>query len=448
MGQAHSRSELLWQMSGYGNKGKVQEILAEGVADPNWVSLDDNSTALMVAAGSKKGDVELIRWLLDAGADVAKLDNRDNLALHHAAMRGQGDVIKALVQAGSDVNAQNRQGWSPLMNACYWCQPDAAAVLLEAGAQVDILNNEKRSVLHELCRSPLELYTCKEVEVEAPREGRRTIEELREERKRREERERHSDDSESVLRETKEAEMKKKREDELAEIACMLLDAGCEVNMHSQSYGEEDFTPLLYAAYHNHTEIALVLTQCEDQTVNLDYQGGANQWSALHWASDRGNGDMVLLLLDAGADPWRRGRRGELAADRSADHRIRTLLLNAQNKNPEATPIPTIVTTTPTPTLAPDSGSDALIQNDDDSNLATNTDGDVTLDLAPLTIHAAHENGVVTGSPLSDVNSSTENFSSTQDAASVVLGSTEDETNSRTSSESPTETPEASLVSR
>lgn len=55
MGQANSRSELLWQMSGYGNKAKVKEILAEGLADPNWVSLDDNSTSLMVAAGSKRG---------------------------------------------------------------------------------------------------------------------------------------------------------------------------------------------------------------------------------------------------------------------------------------------------------------------------------------------------------------------------------------------------------
>ena len=67
MGQANSRSEQLWQMSGYGNKAKVKAILAEGIADPNWVSLDDNSTALMVAAGSKKGrrtlDDRNSRWL-------------------------------------------------------------------------------------------------------------------------------------------------------------------------------------------------------------------------------------------------------------------------------------------------------------------------------------------------------------------------------------------------
>ena len=77
--------------------------------------------------------MELIGLLIGAGADVTRKDNRDNVALHHAAMRGDVNVIKALVEAGSDVDAQNRQGWTPLMNACYWCKPDAAAVFIEMG---------------------------------------------------------------------------------------------------------------------------------------------------------------------------------------------------------------------------------------------------------------------------------------------------------------------------
>ena len=85
---------------------------------------------------SKLGDAELISLLLGAGADVSRKDNRDNVALHHAAMRGDVEVIKALVEAGSDVDAQNRQGWTPLMNACYWCKPDAAACFIELGETI------------------------------------------------------------------------------------------------------------------------------------------------------------------------------------------------------------------------------------------------------------------------------------------------------------------------
>jgi len=336
-------------MSGYGNKAKVKAILAEGIADPNWVSLDDNSTALMVAAGSKKGDAELIGLLLGAGADVTRKDNRDNIALHHAAMRGDVDVIKALVDAGSDVDAQNRQGWTPLMNACYWCKPDAAAVFIELGATVDVLNNEKRSALHELCRSPFELYTCKEEEEDEDEEAeaaaaaaavpdspsgevpRKTLEERRAEKERKAQREAEK----RARRKAMEPTLMARREEELAEMACLLIEAGCDIDRKSQSYGDEDFTPLLYAAFHNHAEVALVLTQCEEQNVDVDYQGGENEWTALHWAADRGNAEMVQLLIDAGADPWKRGMRGELASDRAVDHQLRTILLNAQNKTPD-----------------------------------------------------------------------------------------------------------------
>jgi len=333
MGQANSRSELLWQMSGFGNKLKVKEILAEGIADPNWVSLDDASTAIMVAAGSKKGDCELIKMLVAAGADVTKVDNRDNTALHHAAMRGDPEVIKALVEAGANLDAQNRQAWTPLMNACYWCKPDAAAALIDLGANVDLLNKEKRSALHELCRSPLELYSCKideeeEEEEQSPTEGvKKTMEDLIEERRSREEKEA----ARLERMKSRSDEDKAQHEEELAEVACLLLDAGCDPDLISQSYGEEDFTPLLYAAYHNHTEVALVLTQCDKKKVDVNYQGGNDLWTALHWAADKGNVEMVQLLVDAGADPFVQSFRGELPFDRAGNEGIKTILLNAQN---------------------------------------------------------------------------------------------------------------------
>jgi len=384
MGQANSRSELLWQLSGYGNKEKVKELLAGGLADPNWVSLDDNSTALMVAAGSKKGDEEMIGLLLSAGADVTMRDNRENTALHHAAMRGVMQVIKALVDAGSEIDAQNKQGWTPLMNACYWCQPDAVAVFIELGAKVDVVNKEQRSALHELCRSPTEHYMCKaETEVDeddssivslpspvttpidtesspkdagvsadadalpdselSPTDGtqsitttgrapRPTMEERRAERERKEVKARERNEKLKAM----EPALLERREEELAEITCLLLEAGCQPDRRSQSYGEEDFTPLLYAAFHNHAQIALVLTQFEEKNVDVNYQGGDNEWTALHWAVDRGNKEMVQLLLDAGADPWRRGFRGDMPIDRAKDDQIRTILLNAQNSSADS----------------------------------------------------------------------------------------------------------------
>ena len=139
------------------------------------------------------------------------------------------------------------------------------------GAKVDLLNNEKRSALHELCRSPFELYTCnvgeeedaEDEEEEEPSVSpsgeapRLTWEERRAARERKE---RRAAERRARLEAMKPALMLR-REEELAEMACLLIEAGCDVDRRSQSYGEEDFTPLLYAAFHNHAEVALVLTQ-------------------------------------------------------------------------------------------------------------------------------------------------------------------------------------------
>ena len=137
-----------------------------------------------------------------------------------------------------------------------------------SGAKVDLLNNEKRSALHELCRSPFELYTCTVGEEEDDDEEeepvspsgeapRLTWEERRAARERKELR---AAERRARLEAMKPALMLR-REEELAEMACLLIEAGCDVDRRSQSYGEEDFTPLLYAAFHNHAEVALVLTQ-------------------------------------------------------------------------------------------------------------------------------------------------------------------------------------------
>ena len=174
---------------------------------------------------------------------------------------------------------------------------------------MDVVNKEQRSALHELCRSPTEHYMCKaETEVDeddssivslpspvttpidtesspkdagvsadadalpdselSPTDGtksitttgrapRPTMEERRAERERKEVKARERKEKLKAM----EPALLERREEELAEITCLLLEAGCQPDRRSQSYGEEDFTPLLYAAFHNHAQIALVLTQ-------------------------------------------------------------------------------------------------------------------------------------------------------------------------------------------
>jgi len=96
---------------------------------------------LITAAHS--GNPDVVRWLLDQGADIAATDSFGKSVLHQAAMRGHTDVIRLLLDRGMDANAPDRTGHSssihlaashahPAEDAC-----GAIALLLERGVNVD-----------------------------------------------------------------------------------------------------------------------------------------------------------------------------------------------------------------------------------------------------------------------------------------------------------------------
>lgn len=70
---------------------------------------------LMIAA---LGDDEnIVKALIEAGADVDAENWIGSRALHYAAREGRLSVVKVLIEAGADVNAQNDMGFTPLYEA-------------------------------------------------------------------------------------------------------------------------------------------------------------------------------------------------------------------------------------------------------------------------------------------------------------------------------------------
>ncbi|KAH7125015.1 hypothetical protein B0J13DRAFT_484360, partial [Dactylonectria estremocensis] len=69
-------------------------------------------TALV--AGSAKGNVTIVRTLLDAEADVMVLDDNGATSLHFASRNGHVDVVKVLLEKGADVAAAAKNGATPL----------------------------------------------------------------------------------------------------------------------------------------------------------------------------------------------------------------------------------------------------------------------------------------------------------------------------------------------
>ncbi|TMW63978.1 hypothetical protein Poli38472_014683 [Pythium oligandrum] len=74
---------------------------------------NDGETPLYIPV--TRGNIDMVEFLLKAGADVSAVDNNGFTPLHVAAKYYTTDIITALVDAGSDVHAKNTRGQTPLM---------------------------------------------------------------------------------------------------------------------------------------------------------------------------------------------------------------------------------------------------------------------------------------------------------------------------------------------
>lgn len=87
---------------------------------------------------ARRGEVEVVRSLLDGGADVNAARGDGLTALHAAAERGHLDVAKLLISAGAELDAGTRIGrYTPLHLAGRGGHGRVVGALVEAGADVN-----------------------------------------------------------------------------------------------------------------------------------------------------------------------------------------------------------------------------------------------------------------------------------------------------------------------
>jgi hypothetical protein len=110
---------------------EIARVLLEAGADPN--ETDDGSSALEIAL--RAGVEELVPILLASGArpDGAGFSR----PLRSAAEDGKLDLLRLLLDAGADPNGSNEYGDTALMGAALYGQVAAAEVLKQAGARLD-----------------------------------------------------------------------------------------------------------------------------------------------------------------------------------------------------------------------------------------------------------------------------------------------------------------------
>ena len=120
------------------SRGSIGETLAalELGADPDVRQSGDRRTPLMLAADG--GHVRVMQVLIVAGADVDVRADNDWTALMFAAGHGSGAAVRLLIDAGADVDVREaNDGYTPTLVAAALAHTDALVALLDAGGDRD-----------------------------------------------------------------------------------------------------------------------------------------------------------------------------------------------------------------------------------------------------------------------------------------------------------------------
>ena len=131
---------------GKGSGGILRELVARG-AD---VNLADEKRVTPIFRAVRKGNVEVVRYLIEVGAVADEMEPLEDLRpLHEAALRGHVKVMKALLKKSpEDVNARSSHLRTPLHLAALSGSLPAVKLLLKKGGDLGTKDKLESGPLH------------------------------------------------------------------------------------------------------------------------------------------------------------------------------------------------------------------------------------------------------------------------------------------------------------
>ena len=153
--QNHFVSESLHRACSLGDLAAVSEeiqdiemtLVPEGLEGRLEVEYGRSYLSQAVLGGHE----EIVKMLLEHGADVSSQDNSGGSALHVAAFHGQTGCARLLLAAGANVNALDAFGDTPLHESCSQGNLEMSKLLLEAGADIFAKDKDGDTPLHRAC---------------------------------------------------------------------------------------------------------------------------------------------------------------------------------------------------------------------------------------------------------------------------------------------------------
>ena len=257
---------------GNGNLDVVKFLLEAG-ADVNPPSVGC-ATALHVAVAWDQ--VSTVVELLQHGASISETAYKGRTCLHIAAENGHTEIARILLGNGADISFTDQHGYSPLHTAAVSESTDMARILLDFGADPTVTSNSGRTPLHSaaywgnhevaklLCSSGADI---------------------------------------AVSDEYNDAPLHDAAQNGHYKLVQFLLDCGADVSQP----GQYRMTPLALASTQGHLEVVKLLVDFGSDMSTFDGDGD----TPLNLASDRGQTEVIKLLVELDAELSTSNKQGK-----------------------------------------------------------------------------------------------------------------------------------------
>jgi ankyrin repeat protein/gamma-glutamyl-gamma-aminobutyrate hydrolase PuuD len=114
-----------------------------------WMNWDKKN--LPISAAISKKDIEAVKKLIEAGANISTIDNDNLTPMNYAVEKDQVEIIKLLLEAGYDINIPNKNGVTHFMEAIYFGAINSVKLLLNSAIDQNIVvknNNLNITIAH------------------------------------------------------------------------------------------------------------------------------------------------------------------------------------------------------------------------------------------------------------------------------------------------------------
>uniref|UniRef100_A0A672T426 Histone-lysine N-methyltransferase EHMT2-like n=1 Tax=Sinocyclocheilus grahami TaxID=75366 RepID=A0A672T426_SINGR len=122
-----------------GNLEVLMLLLSTGQVDLNT---QDSGGWTPIIWAAEHRHIDVIRALLNRGADVTVRDKEMNVCLHWASFAGSAEIVELVLNAGCPLSSVNLHGDTPLHIAAREGYTDCVTLFLSRGADIDIMNKE------------------------------------------------------------------------------------------------------------------------------------------------------------------------------------------------------------------------------------------------------------------------------------------------------------------